>query len=71
MTWHAALQSPEHVIAVGQRLADQGVRRFAVQIARSAQMLNASIGAGYLSLDETQNVSNNLAPLFETFDIRE
>lgn len=71
MTWHGALQSPEHVIAVGQRLADQGVRRFAVQIARSAQMLNASIGAGYPSLDEMQNVSNNLAPLFETFDIRE
>jgi len=71
MTWHGALQSPEQVIAVGERLADQGVRRFAVQIARSDQMLNDTIGAGYLSIENKQNVSNKLASLFETLDMRE
>lgn len=70
MTWHGALQSPEQVIAVGEHLADQGVHRFAVQIARSDQMLNDAIGAGHLSAEDKQRVQNTLTPFFETLDIR-
>ncbi|MBD3657216.1 anaerobic ribonucleoside-triphosphate reductase activating protein [Marinobacter sp.] len=71
LTWHGALQSPDQVITVGRRLADKGVRRFAVQIARSDQMLNDSIGNGYLSAENRQRVEGTLMPYFETLHIRE
>jgi len=71
MTWHGALQSPDQVISVGERLADRGVGRFAVQIARSDQMLNDSIGPGYPGAEGKQRVLELLTPFFETLDIRE
>ncbi|WP_226609467.1 anaerobic ribonucleoside-triphosphate reductase activating protein [Marinobacter nauticus] len=71
LTWHAALQSAEQVVRVGQRLAERGVRRFAVQPARSEQMLNEQLGTKALSGEDRQRVCSTLRPLFETLEFRE
>ncbi|WP_372964463.1 anaerobic ribonucleoside-triphosphate reductase activating protein [Marinobacter sp.] len=71
ITWHGALQSAEQVIAVGRRLVYCGVRHFAVQLARSDQMLNGTLGPGYVNTEDKQRVQTTLMPLFETLHIRE
>ncbi|MFO7529483.1 MAG: hypothetical protein R6W86_11855 [Marinobacter sp.] len=71
MTLHGALQSPDQVITVGRRLADKGVRRFSVKIARSDQILNESIDPGYPGAEDKQRVLELLTSFFETLDIRE
>ncbi|WP_022962855.1 anaerobic ribonucleoside-triphosphate reductase activating protein [Halopseudomonas pelagia] len=70
MTWHGELHSAEQVVEVGECLADRGVRRFAVQVARSDQMLNAQIGAGYISLAAKQTVILALDSIFECLELR-
>src|SRR5690554_6295150 len=70
LTWHGALQSAEQVVRVGRCLAERGVRRFAVQPARSEQMLNDQFGACPLSGEDRLRVCSTLRPLFETLEFR-
>lgn len=70
LTWHGALQSAEQVVRVGRCLAERGVRRFAVQPARSEQMLNDQLGACPLSGEDRLRVCSTLRPLFETLEFR-
>lgn len=71
MTWHGALHSAEQVMEVGKCLADRGVGRFAVQVARSDQLLNEQIGAGYISRDDKKAVRLALNSIFESLELRE
>lgn len=70
MTWHGALHSPQQIMDVGRSLADRGVRHFAVQVARSEQMLNPQLGTGYVSLSARQTVKDALTPIFESLELR-
>src|SRR5690554_4101677 len=56
--------------ANGRCLAERGVRRFAVQPARSEQMLNDQLGACPLSGEDRLRVCSTLRPLFETLGFR-
>src|SRR5690554_1710960 len=56
--------------ANGRCLAERGVRRFAVQPARSEQMLNDQLGACPLSGEDRLRVCSTLRPLFETLEFR-
>ncbi|MGC8121428.1 hypothetical protein [Marinobacter sp. VGCF2001] len=51
-------------------MAERGVRRFAVQPARSEQMLNDQLGACPLSGEDRLRVCSTLRPLFETLEFR-
>ena len=56
--------------ANGRCLAERGVRRFAVQPARSEQMLNDQLGACPRSGEDRLRVCSTLRPLFETLEFR-
>ncbi|WP_205422294.1 MULTISPECIES: anaerobic ribonucleoside-triphosphate reductase activating protein [Marinobacter] len=71
MTWHGGLHGPEQIMGVGQCLADRGVDRFAVQVARSDQMLNEQIGTGCISRNDRDTVRLALTPIFASMELRE
>ncbi len=71
MTWHRALHSTGEVIEIGEKLSELGVKSFAVQVARSDQMLNGGIGSGRVSSDDKKTIRATIMHRFEGFHLRE
>ncbi|MBK1852019.1 anaerobic ribonucleoside-triphosphate reductase activating protein [Marinobacter sp. 1-4A] len=70
MTWHGALHSIEQVLGISRELANRGVKRFSVQVARTAQMLNPTLGNSYIATPDIEKLRYALAAVSEEFDVR-
>lgn len=69
-TVHWDLTDPARLQRLGERLASAGVKNFAVQIARTAQMLDPCLDAHHTP-EEAQQLWPYLNQLFERFELRE